>query len=116
LRTLPHQNARRKLFLPTDVLAQRGISADDVLSGKADRQGLREAMASVAEAARLHHASARARSIPKEALPALLPAALVPVYLKKLAKPDLDPLRDLIEVPAWRKQLAYLRAAVVGRI
>lgn len=54
--------------------------------------------------ARQHLAAARRTKYPREALPAVMPAALVPLYLKRA-----DP-------PLWRKQLVYLRAAALGRI
>ncbi len=53
-------------------------------------------------AARRHLAAARKIAIPKVALPALMPAALVPLYLKRP------------EPPLWRKQIALLSAAVRG--
>lgn len=54
--------------------------------------------------ARTHYAAVRTMHIPKLALPALLPAALVPLYLKR-AEPAL-----------WRKQISLLSAAVRGRL
>jgi len=54
--------------------------------------------------ARKHLAAARAMALPRAGLPAFLPASLVPLYLKRAA-------------PAlWRKQIVYLRAAVLERI
>ncbi len=80
LRSIPFHAARGKQFL-----------ADNLL-GDARRH------------ARHHLASARKIAIPNETLPAFLPAALVPLYLKRS-----DP-------PLWRKQLVFLRAAATGRI
>jgi len=54
--------------------------------------------------ARAHLAAARALDMPREALPALLPAALVPLYLRRA-----DP-------PLWRRQLRLLRAGLSGRL
>jgi hypothetical protein len=51
-----------------------------------------------------HFARARRIRIPRPLLPAVLPAALAPLYLKRS-----DP-------PLWRKQIAYLGAALRGRI
>lgn len=59
----------------------------------------------MAEAQR-RFANARALPKPGASLPAFLPAALVPLYLK-------NPQRD---VPLHRKQLAYLSASIRGRI
>lgn len=51
-----------------------------------------------------HLAAARRIWYPRALLPAVLPAALVPLYLKRS-----DP-------PLWRKQIAYLSVALRGRI
>jgi phytoene/squalene synthetase len=53
--------------------------------------------------ARQHHQQAR-HAYPRALLPVVLPAALVPLYL---GNPD---------PPLWRKQIAYLGAALRGRI
>jgi 15-cis-phytoene synthase len=54
--------------------------------------------------ARSHYEAAQKIAMPREALPAFMPAALVPLYLK-----NLDP-------PLWRKQIVFLCAAMRGRI
>ncbi|MDR3528015.1 MAG: squalene/phytoene synthase family protein [Rhizomicrobium sp.] len=54
--------------------------------------------------ARAHFAAARKGGVPKAALPALMPASLVPLYLKRP-----EPL-------LWRKQITYLRVAIRGRL
>lgn len=56
------------------------------------------------EMVRQHYRAARLAGCSKAALPALMPAALVPLYLKHR-----DP-------PLWRKQVALLMAALRGRI
>jgi phytoene synthase len=57
-----------------------------------------------AHAARCHFEAARRITVPRHSLPAFLPAALVPLYLKRN-----DP-------PLWRRQLVFLRSAVRGRL
>jgi phytoene/squalene synthetase len=54
--------------------------------------------------AKQHFAQARRTRIPRALLPTVLPAALVPLYLKRS-----DP-------PLWHKQIAYLGAVLRGRI
>ena len=58
----------------------------------------------MASLARSHYRAARAIEFSRAALPAVLPTALVPLYLR-----NSDPR-------LWRKQLVYLRAAAMGRI
>lgn len=54
--------------------------------------------------ARAHYDAARKMRVARAALPALLPAALVPLYLKR-AEPAL-----------WRKQISLLRAGLLGQL
>jgi len=54
--------------------------------------------------AKEHFAAARRQRYPRAILPAVMPAALAPLYLKTAAP------------PLWKKQIAYLRAALRGRI
>jgi phytoene synthase len=54
--------------------------------------------------AKSHYDAARKTRLPRAGLPALMPAALVPLYLKRS-----DP-------PLWRKQIFLLRAVVRGRL
>ncbi|HSC19283.1 MAG TPA: squalene/phytoene synthase family protein [Rhizomicrobium sp.] len=61
---------------------------------------------SAAKAAREHLARAKHLPKPEGALPAFLPAALVPLYLKDTRK----------EVPLYRKQIALLGAALHGQV
>jgi hypothetical protein len=49
-------------------------------------------------------------------LPAFLPSALVPVYLRRAKRRSFDPLRHSGDVAQHRKQLALLRAAVRRRL
>ena len=70
----------------------------------AGRRGEKSLNIDTAALARKHFAAARKLPMPREALPAFLPTALVPLYLKRN-----DP-------PLWRKQIAYLRASWRGRL
>jgi phytoene synthase len=61
-----------------------------------------------------HHCATFERALaqaPRAAMPALLPAALVPGYLAVMSRPDYDPFRTPVEVPQWRRQWALWRAA-----
>lgn len=69
-------------------------------------------MAAVIAAARAHHAAA-ADSRFGPALPAALPAALVPLYAQHVAKHGLS---RAPEIPLFRRQWVMLRAAMRGRV
>lgn len=70
----------------------------------AGRSGEQFRSVDTAALARAHYDAARKMRIPKLALPAFLPAALVPLYLKRP------------EPALWRKQISLLRVAVRGRL
>ena len=64
------------------------------------------------EQARVHARAADSRGAlhSSAALPAIMPVALVPLYLERMERPGYDPFRTAIEVPQWRRQWALWRA------
>ena len=90
----------RVLGVEADALAREA----GIAYALAGREGGLFANLDTAALARAHFAAARRLPIPREALPAFLPVALVPLYLKRR-----DP-------PVWRRQVWLLRAALRGRI
>jgi len=115
LRTLPFHTARHKLYLPTNLLSILSISEEDVFA-KHDGQKLKAAINQTAIHARDRFWKARGMSRPKKALPAFLPATLVPLYLRRVTRRWFDPFHHSGEVPLPRKQMALLGASVRGRI
>jgi phytoene/squalene synthetase len=116
LRAIPFKASRRRLYLPADLLQVENVGADEIFAGSAEMSKLRRVTTAIAAYTRSHYAAARARPIPGHALPALMPASIVPLYLKKLSRADFNPLRDPSDVANYRKQIAFLRAALTGRI
>ncbi len=114
-RALPFQAARRHLMLPRNRVAELSISIEDMFSGKAD-PGLTTLIAELAENARRHFHAGAGKRIARKVLPALLPGALVPLYLRALTRPGFDPFRDPTDVPVHRRQLGMLRAMIRSRI
>jgi phytoene/squalene synthetase len=115
LRAIGFHAPRHKLFLPRDILDGAGLSPEDVFAGNAAAK-LNAIVSAVAARARTRLAAACARQAPRHALPALMPAALVPLYLKRLMRRGFDPLGDKLDVPLFRKQIAFMGAAAKGRI
>lgn len=115
LRAMPYRAAERRLVLPVASLRAAGVSPDDIFAGKASA-ALTAVFAEMAEAARAHLRAAREIPTPRKFLPALLPAALVPFYLKPLTKAGFNPFRDVVDIPIYRRQLAMLRAMMRGRL
>jgi len=115
LRSLPHHVARHKLFLPLDLLDALGVTPQEIFHAhKRDR--VKDAVDQMAVWAQEHLQKARAQRIPAALLPALLPASLVPLFLKRLARPALDPLAREPGIPIHRRQLRLLAAAMRRRI
>jgi len=114
-RALPYHAARRRLMLPFDRLAAASVSIEEVFSGTAG-QRLRPLIEEVAVRARFHLDARRGHRIARGALPALLPASLVPLYLRALTRPGFDALRDRAEISVPRRQLAMIGAMIRRRI
>jgi phytoene synthase len=108
LRSLPFHSNRHKLYLPLDLLAAVGLTPEELFQAAKDDPRLAAATRQVALRARDHFFAARGGPRPRAALPALLPAALVPVYLRRL--------RQMREVSIHRRQMALLTAAMKKRL
>lgn len=116
LRAIAFRASQHKLYLPADLIRAEGVAPDDILAGKAAVPNLRNVVSAVAAHARTHYEAARNRTIPGHALPALMPARLVPLYLGKISRNNFDPLQDLSDIANYRKQIAFLRAALTGKL
>ena len=114
LRAVPHLARRRKFALPRDLADDAGLKREDVFAGKSS-DALRHVAWQVVQRIRRHMADARRHSLPKRAAAAYLPAALVPLYVKRLARVGFDPFA-LTEVPIHRRQMRLLAASLRGRV
>lgn len=109
LHAFPRHAARRQLYLPTDLLQRHQVSLPDIFAGRSTA-ALQAALAELRAVARRHLAAAAERlaELPPQALPALLPLALV--------RPSLDRLEHAApfvpgEISPWRRQWLIWRAA-----
>jgi phytoene/squalene synthetase len=108
LRALPFHNGRHKLYLPLDLLSALHLTPEEFFHLEKTDERLAAARRQVALRARDHFLAARKGAKPGAALAAILPAALVPVYLRRLAAGR--------EVPIHRRQMALLSAAMKRRL
>ncbi len=105
LRSLGFHNIRHKLYMPLDLIGAVGLTPEIFFELKHDPRV--DAVAhQLALRARDHFLAARRGPRPGAALAAILPAALVPVYLKRLGR----------DVPIHRRQMALLSAAMKKRL
>jgi len=111
LRTFPRDLARRQLFVPLDLLAQHGVTREEI-EARQNAAGLRGALAALRDHARAAFGRFRAAApdIPESCAPAFVVAALVPPLLARLDAAAADPF-ELVEVPQWRRQWVLWRAA-----
>jgi phytoene synthase len=111
LRAFPLHAARGQLYLPLELLHRHGARPDDVFAGRASTE-LVAALAELRAIARSHVEACRhdRATISATVAPALLPVALVPVYLARLERLGGTPFRRA-DVPQWRRQWVLWRAA-----
>lgn len=114
LRAVPYHAQRRKLYLPRNLVERERLKVEDVFVGNGG-DALARVSWQVALAARRHFANARALRVPKPSAAAFLPAALVPLYLRRLSRVGFDPFR-LTQVPIHRRQMRLLAASLRGRV
>ena len=114
LRAIPFHAARRKLYLPMDLLKTVDLSPEEIFAGHGGVK-LKAVINQIALKAKEKFNVARSLGKPGRALPALLPASLVPLYLKRVTKPRFDPFRQPADVSTHRLQWALLGAATRGR-
>jgi len=109
IRAFPLHSARRQLFLPADLLERYQVHPHDIFAGRSSA-GLAAALAELRDVAGRHLDAAHqhAAALPRTAIPALLPVALVRPSLDRLARSD--PFAPS-EFPPWRRQWLIWRAA-----
>ena len=105
LRALPFHAVRHKLYLPLDLLRAVHLSPDEIFAGH-EPEKRQAAMTQAALRAREHYRKAHKGPKSRAALAAVLPASLVPLYLRRLR----------YEIPIHRKQMSLLAAAMRGRV
>ncbi len=115
MRAMPYRAAEGRLVLPLTTLREAGVSPENIFAGNASA-GLTAVFGEMADAARAHFQAARQISALRKFLPALLPAALVPLYLKPLTEAGFNPFRDVVDIPIYRRQLAMLFAVMRGKL
>ncbi len=103
LRAFGYNASRGRIFLPMAVFAANGVGDGEILSGT-DSEGVRGALAQIAELARDHLDKARlaVTGLPRAARPAFAPIALLPVQLG-LVERARAPFATAPDVADWRK-------------
>lgn len=107
LRALPWHAARGQLYLPADILGRHSVTRDDVMSRNVT-PGLCDALAEMRALARHHYDCAlrAADQMAPQTRAALMPLAIVPVYLKRMEKGGYEPFQTIVSAPMWRRLYA----------
>ena len=92
LRAVPFHAQRRRLYMPQDLMAAAGAKAGELFE-RGRTSGLALVVKQVAARARERLAAARQLrpTLPRAAMPALLPATLADAYLAELRRKGFDP-------------------------
>ncbi len=115
LRSIPHHAARHKSFLPQTLLEAVGLTKD-ALFVHHERDKVKAIVAQMALWAKEHWVLARAMRTGRQEFPAYLPAALVPLFLRRVTRRGSDPLQRGAELPIHRRQMRLLGAAMRRRL
>jgi phytoene synthase len=114
LRAVPFHAGQKRLYLPRDLGEAAGLKVGDLFELRST-PALRGVVEQVAERAAVHLGKARAHGarVPKQALPALLPATLASQSLATLEKAGYDPFDAGVQAQlpgrAWRLWWGNLR-------
>lgn len=113
LRAVPFHAARRRLYLPADLMAEAGLTPGQLFE-HGSSPALQPVVCAVAgEAADwLSRARKRSAQVARRFQPALLPATLAAGYLRRLTAAGYDPFDGRVQqTPPWRVwNLAFKRA------
>ena len=116
MRAVPFHAARRRLYLPANLMAQAGLMPGPLFEDGSS-PALPPVVRAVAGEAAIWLARARRRAgqVPGRFRPALLPATLAAGYLRRLAAAGYDPFdRRVQETPPWRIWSLALRRLTGG--
>ncbi len=100
VRAMPFHLAQRRVYLPEELIGRHRVERRDLMELRPE-PAIAAAVQDIAILARTHLEKARASrgNVSKQALPALLPAALTDLYLRRLASAGYDPFDPSLAVP-----------------
>ena len=110
LRLLPVHRARRQVFLPADILAAAGCSAEALLRGeKEPTERAVQAMLTFSSSHQARYAKSRA-AIPRTLRAAFLPAEMTTAYLGRIEAGGLAAIETPVPANPFRRSWTYWRA------
>uniref|UniRef100_U3ILA1 NADH dehydrogenase (ubiquinone) complex I, assembly factor 6 n=1 Tax=Anas platyrhynchos platyrhynchos TaxID=8840 RepID=U3ILA1_ANAPP len=91
LRATPYHSARRKVVLPMDICMLHGVSQEDFIRGKQEKN-VRDVIYDIASQAHIHleHARSFRKKVPAKAYPAFYCTVALDAYLYNIRKVDFN--------------------------
>ncbi len=114
VRAIPFHASQRRLMLPLNLLRAANVSEDDLFSGHAP--AIASVIANIAVAAGARFTTIKGIAIGRQYLPALMPASLVPAYLRLVTREGFDPFRHTVQLSGPKRQFILLRAMLRRRL
>jgi phytoene synthase len=111
LRAFPLHAARRRLYVPLEVLDRHRARAEDAFAGRATTE-LRAALAEMRLRARRHleQCNERLPAVTSQLAPGLLRLWLVRPLLDRMERGNYNPFQP-VDIPQWRRQWTLWHAA-----
>ncbi len=114
VRAVPFHARARRVYLPLASCGNAGVELEDLFRLRPG-PGLPRVIAEIAETARRHLDAARRQRVSRQALPALLPAALADGYLHRLKKAGFDPFHRRVQNAGAGRLVRLFFRALRGR-
>lgn len=116
VRAVAFHGAAGRVYLPAALMEETDLNAEQLSAGRSS-SALGRVVRRIAESAQAHLALARAHGngTARAALPALLPATLADLYLRRLERAGYNPFSPALTVAPLAKQLRVLAAVLRGR-
>lgn len=113
---LPVHRSRGQVYVPGDILSACGLDRDGFLDG-GNSQAIRQAISGFVALGREHLAAARAASdaVAAEAFAAFLPVVTSQHVFDRAERAGAAVLSEPLQIPQWRRQWRFWRAARKGR-
>jgi 15-cis-phytoene synthase len=99
LRSYPWQAARGQIYIPVELIKEKGVTRSELFSGQTTPL-LRETLAEMRNRVRGHLMETRRliATVSPEIAPAFLHVGLVEPYLERMEQPDYDPFRTIVDI------------------
>jgi 15-cis-phytoene synthase len=116
LRSFPWHAARGQIYIPVELIKEKGLTQADLFNGQASPL-LKDVLSAMRDRARHHLAQTRAHigDVRAEIAPAFLHMALCEPYLERMDEIDYDPFRSIVELGELKRMYVMWRQNRLAR-